>query len=188
GLPHCLSPPRQAQRPPPPAPQSRAKYPAPDELAAKGPAPKCSHYECAPSGQPASRADCPGGSLRPAHRQAKQSAPEEAASSQPSQHPLKVIDTIPATSITAHMRHTKIRRIMRPATRLRNNMIKRRPLSMGRCARIDRSLAELAHPAITLINGPPRRRVHKLRTTTLRPEPMLSLKRPTPARRIMVTV
>src|SRR5699024_6171315 len=48
--------------------------------------------------------------------------------------------------------------------------------------------ANLTHPAITLINGPPRRRVHKLRTTTLRPEPMLSLKRPTPARRIMVTV
>ena len=67
-------------------------------------------------------------------------------------------------------------------------MVKRRPLSMSRCARIDRSLAELAHPAITLINRTPSRSVHKLRTTTLRPESMLSLKAATPRRRVCLTV
>src|SRR5699024_982768 len=168
------------------APQSRAKYPAPDELAAKGPAPKCSHYECAPSGQPASRADCPGGSLRPAHRQAKRSAPEEAASSQPSQHPLKVIDTIPATSITAHMRHTKIRRIMRPATRLRNNMVKRRPLCMHGSVRVNRPVAQLARPPVTLIDGAPSRNVNEVKAAALRPEAMLSLKAATPRRRVVL--
>src|SRR5699024_10708675 len=168
------------------APQSRAKYPAPDELAAKGPAPKCSHYECAPSGQPASRADCPGGSLRPAHRQAKRSAPEEAASSQPSQHPLKVIDTIPATSITAHMRHTKIRRIMRPATRLRHNMIKRRPLSMLRSVRVHRPGAQLARPPVTLIGGAPSRKVDEVKAAALRPEAMLGPELTPPRRRVVL--